>query len=291
MNRTDLFTRTVTELIDARRLSDFAFSAVHSGPIVAAALIADATYEHVVTPRYELIPTEQGVTGRTLQGLTSDMDWVEIVTLLAQATTPQRAMEIEEAVTDLGADNAYIRSVVQDYAHAAAVAGGLLDPPVRYDVDNGFGIQLRSTSHRTAVFVNDVEVCLIRPQQFTAHVEVPGHFDDATEIGEPGFASLVVFVPHGDSNTPTPRSAGERVGLERLDPDSVVGARWVVQIDGYDTVTVDASPHVGVQVGVYDINPDEQFLRFTKSLPVVPLPTPRQQRLANFKCRRSGREL
>ena len=33
MNRTDLFTRTVTELIDARRLSDFAFCAVRSGPI------------------------------------------------------------------------------------------------------------------------------------------------------------------------------------------------------------------------------------------------------------------
>ena len=90
MNRTDVFTRTAIEVISPLTLTEFVSKVVASGPIAAAPVIIEATYEHVITPRYELIPTTLGVTGRTLSGSTSEMTWIEIASLLANVATTER---------------------------------------------------------------------------------------------------------------------------------------------------------------------------------------------------------
>jgi hypothetical protein len=84
----------------------------------------------------------------------------------------------------------------------------------------------------------------------------------------------------------------DRIGAVRLDPDSGVGAQWVLQIDGYDTVVVEAFQEYGVRVAVYDANPDEKFLRFDKSFPIEPIPPPPvEHRLARVSFPPQGRAL
>ena len=68
MNGTDLFCSAVTQMIDPARLAAFASAVVSDGPIVAAPIITEARHDHVLTPRYELVPTSGGVTGRTETG-------------------------------------------------------------------------------------------------------------------------------------------------------------------------------------------------------------------------------
>ena len=297
MNRTDLFTRTVIEVISPLTLAEFVSKVVASGPIAAAPVITEATYDHVVTPRYELLPTTSGVTGRTLSGSTSAMTWIEIASLLANVATTERVDTLRHAIGPdgwnhtIGADQQSTRRGVEDFVHAAAVAGGLLDSPMQREVDNGFDLQLRSTRHRATLLINGVELFDVRPQDFTAHLGVRAHTDPHTHDDVAGFDAMVVFVPHGDSNTPRATSASERVGVQRLDPDSDVGAQWVVQIDGYDTVVVEAFPETGVRVAVYDSNPDEKFLRFDKSFPIDPIPPPVEHRLARVSFPRQGRAL
>ena len=296
MNRTDLFTRTAVEVINPVTLIEFSSRVVASGPIAAAPVITDASYDHVLTPRYELIPTTLGVTGRTLSGSTSQMTWIEIATLLANAATPERVDALRHAIAPgwdrtIGADHRSITRAVEHFVHAAAVTGGLLDPPMQREVDNGFDLALRSNTHRATLLINDVELLDIRPQDFTAHVGVRAHTDPRTHFDVAGFDAMVVFVPHGDSNTPRATSATDRVGVVRLDPDSDVGAQWVLQIDGYDTVVVEAFPDLGVRVAVYDSNPDEKFLRFDKSFPIEPVPQPTDHRLSRVSFPRQGRAL
>jgi hypothetical protein len=297
VNRTDLFSRTAIEVIHPLTLTEFVSKVVTSGPIAAAPVITDTSYDQVVTPRYELLPTSWGVTGRTLAGSTSEMSWVEVATLLANVATLERVDTLVHAIeTDgwkptFGADHELSRRAVEDFVHAAAVAGGFLDSPMPREVDNGFDLQLRSTRHRATLLINGVELFDVRPQDFTAHVGVRAHADPRTHDDVAGFDALVVFVPHGDSNTPMATSAADRVGVLRLDPDSDVGAQWVVQIDGYDTVVVEAFPDLGVRVAVYDSNPDEKFLRFDKSFPIEPIPPPVEHRLARVSFPRQGRAL
>ena len=296
MNRTDLFTRTALEVINPLTLTEFSSRVVASGPIAAAPVITDASYDHVVTPRYELIPTTLGVTGRTLSGSTSQMTWIEVATLLANAVTPERVDALHHAIAPgwgrtIGADHKSIKRAVEDFVHVASVTGGLLDPPMQRQVDNGFDLQLRSNLHRATLLINDVELLDVRPQDFTAHVGVRAHTDPRTHVDVAGFDAMVVFVPHGDSNTPTATSAADRVGVLRLDPDSDVGAQWVLQIDGYDAVVVEAFPDVGIRVAVYDSKPDERFLRFDKSFPIEPVPHPTAPRLARVSFPRQGRAL
>jgi hypothetical protein len=297
MNRTDLFTRTAIDVINPLTLTEFVSKVVASGPIAAAPVIIEATYEHVITPRYELIPTTLGVTGRTLSGSTSEMTWIEIASLLANVATTEWVGTLRHAIEPdgwkhtIGADHHSTRRAVEDFVHAAAVAGGLLDPPMQLEVDNGFDLQLRSTRHRATLLINDVELFDVRPHDFTAHVGVRAHTDPRTGVDVAGFDAMVVFVPHGDSNTPTATSAADRIGAVRLDPDSDVGAQWAVQIDGYDTVVVEAFPETGVRVAVYDSNPDEKFLRFDKSFPIEPIPPLVEHRLARVTFPLQGRAL
>jgi hypothetical protein len=296
VNRTDLFTRTAIEVITPLTLTEFSSRVIASGPIAAAPVITEASYEHVLTPRYELIPTTLGVTGRTLSGSTSQMTWIEVATLLANAATPERVDALRHAIAPgwdrtIGADHESIKRAVEDLVHAGALAGGLLDPPMQREVDNGFDLQLRSNPHRATLLINDVELLDVRPQDFTAHVGVRAHTDPRTHVEVAGFDAMVVFVPHGDSNTPAATSAADRVGVLRLDPDSDVGAQWMLQIDGYDTVVVEAFADLGVRVAVYDSNPDEKFLRFDKSFPIEPVPQPTAPRLARVNFPRQGRAL
>jgi hypothetical protein len=224
------------------------------------------------------------------------MTWIEVATLLPNVSTPERFDALRVVVPDgwdrtIGADHRAMTRAVEDFVHAAAVAGGLLDSPMQREVDNGFDLQLRSTRHRATLLINGVELFDVRPQDFTAHLGVRAHTDPHTHDDVAGFDAMVVFVPHGDSNTPRATSASDRVGVQRLDPDSDVGAQWVVQIDGYDTVVVEAFPETGVRVAVYDANPDEKFLRFDKSFPIEPIPPPVEHRLARVSFPRQGRAL
>jgi len=297
MNRTDLFTHIALDMIDPVTLNEFVSTVRHSGPIAAAPLIIESFYDHIVTPRYELIPTESGVIGRTLSGATAEMTWIEIATLLANAATPERVDALGGEIANAGSDRSTggdyrpTMRALEDYVHAAAVAGGLIDPVSRHDLDNGFDLQLRSNRHRTKLLINDVELLDVRPQQFTAHVGVRPHQDPRARVEAAGFEAMVVFVPHGESNTPKAASAADRVGVERLDPNGDVGARWVLQIDGYDTVAIEAFADSGVRVAVYDSNPDERFLRFDKSFPINPRPSPAEHRLAKLSFPRPGRAL
>jgi hypothetical protein len=296
MNRTDLFTRTAIEVINPLTLTEFVSKVIASGPIAAAPVITEASYDHLVTPRYELVPTTSRVTGRTLSGSTSEMTWIEVATLLANVATPERFDALRVVVPDgwdrtIGADHRAMRRAVEDFVHAAAVAGGLLDSPMQREVDNGFDLQLRSNQHRATLLINGVELFDVRPQDFTAHLGVRAHTDPHTHDDVAAFDAMVVFVPHGDSNTPRATSASDRVGVQRLDPDSDVGAQWALQIDGYDTVVVEAFPETGVRVAVYDSNPDEKFLRFDKSFPIEPIPPPVEHRLARVSFPRQGRAL
>jgi hypothetical protein len=100
---------------------------------------------------------------------------------------------------------------------------------------------------------------------------------------------LAHALPHGSSNAPLIEAAGARIGIERLDPNSNVGAHWTLQIDGYDTATIEASPHNGVRVAVYDNDPKQRFLRFEKRFPITPSLSAAQRRLAVLKVPQSGR--
>ena len=293
MNGTDLFCCTVTQMIDPARLTAFASTVVSDGPIVAAPILTEARHDHVLTPRYELVPTATGVTGRTDAGEMS-MSWVAIATLLAKVTTPERARTLSDAVTVGGRERCTggesLDAIRADYAHAAATAAGLIDPPMRHESDNGFDIELRSTTHRTTVTINQVELLDIRPHQFTCNVDVRAHTDPATEQFIDGFVELVLFVPHGESNLPQAGAVGDRVGIERLDPNSEVGAQWALQIDGYDSIIIEAFPHNGVRVAVYDNDPTQHYLRFEKHFPIPPMPSAAERRLAALKIPQTGRE-
>lgn len=293
MNGTDLFCCTVTQMINPGRLAAFASTVVSDGPIVAAPIITEARHDHVLTPRYELVPTDTGVTGRTESGEMT-MSWVAVATLLAAVTTPERARGLGDAVTVGGRErptNGPPLDVLRaDYAHAAATAAGLIDPPMRRQSDNGFDIELRSTTHRTTVSINRVELFDMRPSQFISSVDVRSHIDPTS--GEPveGFAETVLFVPHGESNAPIAGPVGSRVGIERLDPDSDIGAQWALQIDGFDSVIIEAFPDRGVRVAVYDNDPEQSYLRFEKSFRVPATPSATEQRLASLKVSSAGRE-
>ena len=294
MNKTDLFCCTVTQMIDPARLAAFASTVVSDGPIVAAAILTEARHDHVLTPRYELAPTSIGVTGRTESGELS-MSWVEVATLLAEVVTPERARALSNAVTvggnERGTDGELLDALLAGYAHAAATAGGLIDPPLHHESDNGFDIELRSTTHRTTVAINQVELFDVRSHQFTCNVDVRPHTDPTNERQVDGFVETVLFVPHGESNSPQAGSVGTRVGIERLDPDSEVGAQWALQIDGYDTIIIEAFPHNGVRVAVFDNDPKHENLRFEKQFPIPPLPSPTERRFASLKIPQPGREL
>jgi len=294
MNGTDLFCCTVTQMIDPARLAAFASTVVSDGPIVAAPILTEARHDHVLTPRYELVPTSIGVTGRTESGETT-MSWVAIATLLAAATTPELVRALTDAVTvggqPRGFDHDRLDSARSDYAHAAAIAAGLIDPPMHRQVDNGFDIELRSTTHRTTVSINRIELFDIRPSQFTCNVDVRSHVDPTTGAEVDGFSETVLFVPHGESNLPTPPSVGDRVGIERLDPVSTDGAQWALQVDGYDSVIIEASAHNGVRVAVYDNDREQDYLRFEKHFPVPAHASPAERRFAALKVCSTGREL
>lgn len=294
MNKTDLFCCTVTQMIDPARLAAFASTVVSDGPIVAAPILTEARHDHVLTPRYELVPTSSGVTGRTESGELS-VSWVEVATLLAKVVTPERALALSNAVTVEGnetiTDGESLDTLRAGYAHAAATAGGLIDPPLRHESDNGFDIELRSTTHRTTVAINQVELFDVRPHQFTCNVDLRPHTDPTNGRQVDGFVESVLFVPRGESNAPRAGSVAARVGIERLDPDSDVGAKWALQIDGYDSMIIEAFPHNGVRVAVYDNDPTHEYLRFEKQFPIPPLPSPTQRRFASLKIPQTGREL
>ena len=294
MNRTDLFCCTVTQMLDPARLTAFASTVLSDGPIVAAPILTEARHHHVLTTRYELVPNSNGVTGRTESGELS-MSWAEVATLLAAATTPERARALSDAVTvgrePRGPDSDRLDAALSDYAHAAATAAGLIGPPMQQQTDNGFDIKLRSTTHRTTVSINQIELFDIRPHQFTCNVDVRSHIDPTTGAEVDGFSDTVLFVPHGDSNSPPAPSVGDRVGIERLDPGSADGAQWALQIDGFDSVIIEAFPHNGVRIAIYDNDRERDYLRFEKQFPVPPQPSPAERRLAALKIRSTWREL
>lgn len=294
MNKTDLFCCTVTQMIDPARLAAFTSTVVSDGPIVAAPILTKARHDHVLTPRYELTPTNSGVTGRTESG-ESSMSWTAIATLLAEVVTPERARALSNAVpvggNEKSTDRESLDTLRAGYAHAAATAGGLIDPPLRHESDNGFDIELRSTTHRTTVAINQVELFDVRPHQLTCNVDVRPHTDPTKQRQVNGFDETVLFVPRGESNAPRAGSVGTRVGIERLDPDSEVGAQWALQIDHYDTIIIEAFPHNGVRIAVYDNDPKHENIRFEKQFPIPPLPSPTERRFASLKIPQAGREL
>lgn len=291
MNEADLFCTAVTQMIDSARLAAFASTVVSDGSTVAAPIITDARHDHVLTPRYELVPIDGGVTGRTEVGEMS-MTWTAIASLLAAVTTPERARALGNAVTVGGQERptngASLDELCADYAHAAATAAGLLVPPTYHESDNGYSLELRSTTHRTTVSINRVELFDIRPRPQTSVIDVRAHRDSGSgELAE-GFSGTVLFVPVGESNAPVPGAVGKRVGLERLDPNSDVGARWAVQVDGFDSVIVEAFPERGVRIAVYDNDPDQEYLRYETIFPVAASHGTARQRLGPFEYRPRG---
>ena len=297
MNRTDLFVCAVTQVVEPFALARTLDLLQIANRLSATAHLARGPHQHVLTPRYELTPGRTGVTGRSDIGSVAEISWSEIARLLEPVATPDRvghlsrALEAEDPFPDAGSGQSGVEAVQHDIAHAAAVAGGLLRAPNLSEADGAIEIQLRSTTHWTTAYVNRVEIASIRPVQHTASVMIPGHFDHDSATRAPGFDSQVLFVPPGDSNAPTASMTNRRVGVERLDPDNHDGARWAIQIDGFDTLIVDASDRGRVQVSVYDHDPDQPFMRFTKSLPIPPPTSAAERRLSNLSCSRSGRSL
>lgn len=294
MNGTDLLCCTVTQMINPARLAAFAATVVSDGPIVAAPILTEAQHEHVLTGRYELVPTSTGVTGRTESGEMS-MSWASVATLLAAATTPEHARALSDAVTvggrPRGPDRKALDAACADYAHAAATAAGLIDPPMARESENGFNIELRSTVHRSTVSINDVEVLSVSPDQSTTEIDVPAHSDPTTGEQIDRWSETVVFVPRRESNSPTPTSVGHRVGIQPWTPLNDIGARWSLQIDGFDIVIINASPRSGVNISVYDEDPSHDYLRFDTSFEVPQRPSPAQNRVAALKVPQMGREL
>ena len=256
MNRTDLFCCTVTHMIEPAHLAAFADKVVTAGPIAAAPIITDAHHDHVLTTRYELVPTPRGVIGRTESG-ESTMTWIEIATHLAEVATAQRADALSRTARTASRQtgDALVEVARADFAHAAATAAGLIDPPLQRQSVQGSDIELRSTPHRTTVSINGAAIVAVTPQQFTAHIDVPAHRDPTTGHIIDSFSETVTFVPRGDSNSPIPSSAGHRIGIEQLVATSGTNERWSLQVDGFDIGTIDVSALSGVHLSVYDEDP------------------------------------
>ena len=95
----------------------------------------------------------------------------------------------------------------------------------------------------------------------------------------PAFIGTVRHVPPGESAGPLPATFADRVGVEVLDEDGT-GARWALQVDGFDVVIMEAGNAVTptVRAAVYDNDPTQPFQRCEGRCtvpPAAPSPGPR----------------
>ena len=276
-------------------LSRFLDQASRPDRPTSTAILSTGPHRDVLTTRYELTPGRSGVTGRSETGSISELLWTEIGRLLATVATPDRAEEFAAAVQaldpfgDIGDGLPAVDALRNDLAHAAATASGQIAAPEQLGSTQLMQLQLRSTSSWTTAYLNGVHVASIHPSAMTVRIYVPSTFDpDGARI--PGFADTVRFVPPGDSNAPVARSVGRRVGIEQLDPDNHDGAKWAVQIDGFDTLVIEASNAGRARVAIYDQDPDQPFERYSTTLPIPPPARRAQQRLARLGCPNVGLE-
>lgn len=296
MNRTDLFVATVTQLIDPFVLAEFLDQASRPDRPSSTAVLSRGPHRDVLTPRYELTPGRTGVTGRSETGSITELLWSEVGRLLATVATPERAAEFAAAVHgldpfgDVGDGLADVEAIRHELAHRAATASGQIVGPEQLNATRFVQLQLRSTSHWTTAYLNGTHVASIHPAARTARVDIPSAVESNGGLRTPGFTGTVTFVPPGDSNAPIARALNRRIGIDRLDPDNHDGARWAVQIDGFDTLIIEASNVGRALVSVYDQDPDQPFRRFSTTLPIPPPAAQAEQRLARFRCTRAGLE-
>jgi hypothetical protein len=290
VNRADLVAAAVERLLPTPRLLLF-------GDLVAAApghelvaVLASHQPTEVVTGGGRITTDEQGIHGTSLHGdRSSFVSWEALASYLRPLLDQDRLAGLADAYrrSVSGPDSARtevstLRSIL---AYDVVTAANLVMPSMlssverdrviiegaHSDADGVYGLPGEVSIHaigdtQAACCVNGQVILTLRatPDPHRVGVVFAPH-----GLGEPPprrgmFSGTIRHVPPGDVAGPLPATFGQRVGVDVLE-DGADGLRWVVQVDGFDVATMDATgavPAPTVRTAIYDNDPAELFHRF-----------------------------
>lgn len=288
MNRADVVTAAVEHAIPTSRLMMFADLAVTGcDPHRLAGVLAWYRATEVVTGGGHLVADDAGITMTGLfGGEPVQVTWIELTRYLTAILTVDRVDTLVNAYQgslDGNADGvrrfAEARSAL---AYETVETAGLIPPSLftaslaERTIVDGPGEDGGFTGRVTLDPLSDISVaCRVNGQAVVVvsravdshHVVARVHDGAETAEGQfrrrVGFAAVVRHVPPGESNAPLPETFAQRVGVEVLAEDAA-GARWAVQIDGFDVVVMEAvnGAPATVRAAVYDNDPAQPFQRY-----------------------------